>query len=220
LALAVALLLSAFSLVGCTHPSAANIELRKQNSDLRSQIASLNRRHDADAATIRSLEKKNATTTPTLASDRLAELFTVHGIQFGRLTGGADLDPKSPGDEGIKVYVIPIDQDGETIKATGSFIVDAFDLDLASGMRVAHCETSAADARKLWFGEVLLHTYVLTCPWERRPVHSDLTLKVSFTDSLTGRQFEAQKRIKVELPPSATQPSRELPPATMPTASP
>ena len=205
---------------GCTHPSAANIELRKQNADLRDQITALNRRHDADAATIRALESKHATTAPTLPSDRLAQLFTVHGIQFGKLTGGADLDPKTTGDDGIKVYVVPIDDDGETLKAAGSFVVDAFDLAVGDGMRVAHCEVSEADTRKLWYGQVLMHTYVLTCPFQRQPAHSDLTLKVSFTDALTGRRFDAQKQIKIQLPSRTTQPSRDLPAATMPTASP
>jgi hypothetical protein len=43
----------------------------------------------------------------------------------------------------------------------------------------------------------MLYTYVLSCPWQSPPKHSDITLKVTFTDALTGRAFTAQKSIKV-----------------------
>ena len=68
----------------------------------------------ADAATIRNLQARVGT-IPTLSQERLEKLFTVHGIQLGRLTGGADLDRSKPGDEGIKVYITPTDDDGEPL---------------------------------------------------------------------------------------------------------
>src|SRR5688500_3129955 len=85
----------------------ANIELRKENQALRDKVAALERQAEADAAAIRSHEKQVGA-LPTLARDRLDRLFTTHGIQLGRLTGGADLDPAQPGHEGLKVYVTPI----------------------------------------------------------------------------------------------------------------
>jgi hypothetical protein len=184
---------------GCSRPNAANIELRKQNAELRGQIETLNRQHEADVASIRGLQKSGASTMPSIPPERLATLFTVHGIQFGKLTGGADLDPKTPGDDGVKVYVTPFDQDGEPLKAAGSFVVEAFDLDAEKGIRIARSEFPLEEARKNWYGQALLHTYVLTCRWEKPPTHADVTIKVTYTDALTGRVFDAQKQVKVSL---------------------
>src|SRR3954452_4154622 len=111
----------------CSSPSTANIELRKEKQALQDQIAELNRVHQADQATIQGLQNQIGT-LPTLPQNRLDQLFTVHGLELGRLTGGADLDPKKPGDEGIKVYATPTDDDGEPIKAAGTFVIEAFDL--------------------------------------------------------------------------------------------
>ena len=46
----------------------------------------------------------------------------------------------------------------------------------------------------------MLYEYVLTCPFERAPSNANLTIKVTFTDELTRRAFDAQKQIKVTLP--------------------
>src|SRR5579862_8514428 len=105
------LCLSVVFLSGCSSPNTANIDLRKQIDDLHSQIDELNRRHNSDQATIAGM--KGATTVPSLSEDRLAQLFTTHDLKFGRLTGAAD--------DGLKVYVCPTDDDGQTLKAAGAF---------------------------------------------------------------------------------------------------
>src|ERR1700733_9104224 len=105
-----------FLFAGCTgSPSQANIELRKQNQSLQSQIADLHRQHDADAATIRSLQQKGA--LPTLPQGELDQLFTTHGLSLGRLTDAANLDENNPGVQGIKVYAVPTDDMGQPLKA-------------------------------------------------------------------------------------------------------
>src|SRR5438105_3260874 len=103
-------------IAGCAAPNSANIQLRKQNQSLRDQIAQLNRRHEADDATIKGLEN-GGTAVQVLPTGRTERLFTVHGLKLGRLTGGADLDPAKPGDDGIKIYIVPIDDDGDSLKA-------------------------------------------------------------------------------------------------------
>jgi len=183
-----------FVLPGCKAPSKANIELRKQNQELRAKLGDLDRRHAADVAQIRAMETKTGT-SPTLSQDRLARLFTVHGLEFGKLTG--------VNDEGVlKVYVVPTDDSGQKIKAAGSFVVEAFDLESKVELIVRR-EFSVDEARKCWFGQALLYEYVLPCPWNSPPQHPDVTLKVSFTDALTGRTFTAQKIVSAS-PASAT----------------
>src|SRR6478609_5946154 len=79
---------SLFLASGCSSPDKANITVRKQKQELEAKLADLQRQHAADLATIRALESK-ATTVPVLPNDRIAKLFTTHGITFGRLTAGA-----------------------------------------------------------------------------------------------------------------------------------
>jgi hypothetical protein len=184
-------------------PNQANIELRKQIQSLEAKNAELQRQHEADQATITGL-KSQVGTIPTLPEDRLEKLYTVHGIQIGRLTGGVDLDGNRPGDEALKVQVVPTDDDGEPIKAVGSFVIEAFDL-AAPDPRIGRWEIGVDEAKKSWFGGKLLYDYIFTLPWQQRvPQHSDLTVKVTFTDELTHRQFTAQRQVKVNPPPPPT----------------
>src|SRR3982750_4471370 len=108
--------------VGCSPPNPANIKLRHDNQELADKIASLERQHAADVAQIRALESR-ATTVPVLPHERLETLFTTHGLKFGRLTGGADLDPAKPGDEGLRVYVVPTDDARQPLQAAGAVAV-------------------------------------------------------------------------------------------------
>jgi hypothetical protein len=195
------ILILALSAVGCTTPNAANIQLRKDNQALRDQVSSLQRQHAADAADIQSLQS-HATTVPVLPQGRLESLFTVHGLKLGRLTGGADLDPAKAGDDGLKVYITPTDDAGDQIKAAGSFTVEAYDLNEKDHPLVGTWSFPLQQASKNWYGQALLYCYVLTCPWQHGPpAHPDLTLKITFTDALTQRQFTIQKVVKVNLPP-------------------
>jgi hypothetical protein len=186
------------ALASCTTPNKANILLRKENQDLHDRVTRLERTHEADRAKIAGLES-SATTLPSLPPNRLDELFTVHGLRIGRLTGGADLDSAKPGEEGLKVYVVPTDQAGEDIKAAGSFTIEAFDLSQDKDQKIGQWNFDLQQSKKGWYGS-LLYSYVLTCPWQKVPTHSKLTVKITFTDALTGRRFQTQRVVDVELP--------------------
>src|SRR4051812_32968385 len=96
-------------LAGCTgKPNQANIQLRKDVQSLHAQVDTLQRERDAARAEAAGLRSQQPTVA-SLAPDRLAKLFTTHGIQLGKLTGGADFDPDKPGDDGLKVYLTPVD---------------------------------------------------------------------------------------------------------------
>lgn len=200
--LAILLTSAAMLAAGCGSPNSANIVVRKQNQDLQDKIDSLTRTHEADQAELKGL-KDRIGTLPTLPEDRIAKLFTTHGLSLGKLTGGADLDRDKPGDEGFKVYVTPTDDEGDTLKAAGSFVIEAFDL--ASKLPERGKWTFDTDqTRKCWNGSFLSHQYVLTCPWQSPIQHEELTVKVTFRDELTGREFHTQKVIKIKLPPSSS----------------
>ncbi|MGD0462883.1 MAG: hypothetical protein ABSB74_10385 [Tepidisphaeraceae bacterium] len=186
-------------LAGCQGPSKVNIELRKQNQQLAARIDELQRRHDADEATIRGLQSR-ATTVPVLPEDELDDLFTTAGLQFGRLTGGYHPDPNQPGDAMLKIYVVPIDRQGDEIKAAGTFHVELFDPALGATNRIGEWDFDLQAAKADWYGSGLLYTYVLSCPWQTVPVHDKLQARVTFRDALTHREFTVDREVRVEVP--------------------
>jgi outer membrane murein-binding lipoprotein Lpp len=195
------LVLAAFGMAlqaGCYSPSKANIDLRKQNQELQAKIDDLNRRHEADEAAIRGLQAR-ATTVPSLPENQLDQLYTVAGLKFGSLTGGYH-DDNENADTMLKVYVCPIDQAGDKLKAAGTFHVELFDLALKSDNRIGSWEFDAQKARDCWFGQGLLYTYVLDCPWQTPPVDQKLMARITYDDLLTHRTFTVDKGVSVQPP--------------------
>lgn len=189
-----ALLLSALSCVllsaGCGSPSAANIQLRKDKQQLEGQIAELQKLREADRARIAALEKQ-AGTVAMLPQTQLDRLFTVHGMEVGRLSGIADFDHDKPGPDGLRIYLAPHDESGAVIKATGKLVIEAFDLASPEPRRIGRWEFDAAAMKAAWRGLGPMQNFVFDCPWQTRGPPEKLTYKVVFTDELTGRSFEA-----------------------------
>ena len=193
------------ALGGCSSPNAVNNKLREENQKQEEQISGLKRDLETARASVRAMEQK-AGALPTLPQDRLDKLFTVSAIKLGKLTGGDDWDPSKPNDDGIKVAVTPIDQQGDKLKAAGSFVIDAFDLAETGAPQIGHWTFDTEQSKASWYGS-LMYGYVFKCPWQKRvPGHRELTVRVTFTDELTGRQFTEQVVCRVH-PPPATQPT-------------
>ena len=187
---------------GCFGPSRANIQLRKENATLRNTLARLEGEQKADRARIAGLETQ-ATTVPVLPQDRLDRLFTVHGLRFNRLTGGYASTPGMASDDRVKVYVVPVDADGQVIKAAGQFKVEVFDLANAQSPLLASHQFSLEESRAAWYGQAMLYTYVLSTPLTRSPQHTELTVVASFTDALTQRLVSAEQKIQVRIAPTS-----------------
>lgn len=185
--------------LGCGAPNHANIELRKRIQTLEAQNAALQEQAQSQRRMIASLQSAHPT-TQHLGPDELKKLYVTYGVKFARLTGGADLNPSLPGDEGLRVYLTPTDEQGETIQAAGSVVIEAFDLDLPDKSRIGRWEFATSETRKHWQSLLLEAAYVLTCPWQQTPQHANLTLRATFTDELTGASFTAQRPVTVHLP--------------------
>jgi hypothetical protein len=185
---------------GCGSPNKANIELRKSNQDLRNQVAQLQRQHSADAATMAVLQT-HASTVPFLPEAELQQLYTVAGLNLGSLTGGYKSESNQTGDNMLRVQAVPTDQDGQSIKAAGSFRVELFDLANSNNVRIGSWDFDIQQARANWLGSALMYNYLLPCPWQTPPGHATLLVKVTFTDALTHGVFSAQKNVQIDLPP-------------------
>src|SRR5580658_2802070 len=139
------MLLAGVLLSGCSSaPSQANILLRKENQQLTAQIASLQARDAGLEAQIRVDQSQPGATTPSLPEDRLEQLFTAHGLSLGKYTNG---------DDALRVYAVPIDEQGQPIKAAGTFKVELFDLAEANN-RLGTWDFSIQQARDSWLGSL------------------------------------------------------------------
>lgn len=181
------LLLCSITLTGCFAPSSANIALRKQVQTQQEEIDQLKRQHAADLADD-SVQSGNPAASQPISAAQAQALFTTHGVRLGKLSRA---DAK-----GLTLHVIPTDDDGQDFKAAGAITVDAFDLTDA-GERVGHWEFDATKAKSLWNGSALRYEYVVACPWPQQPSAKEWTVKVTFTDALTGRAFTTQQTIKL-----------------------
>lgn len=188
--LAIALLL-VLTLAGCSQPNKANTDLRKRNQELQAKVEELTRVNEQLRSQARSLESDRGTLA-TLPQDRLEQLFTVGGIEFGRLTG-------REGDN-LKVYLTPTDDDGSAFKAAGGVRVEAFNLNGGEQVRVGTWTFPIDEAKKCWQSGALFSGYVLTCDLidaDAKPADdADLLIKATYEDGLTGRSFEATRKLE------------------------
>jgi hypothetical protein len=173
--------------------------LAEENQKLRTQLAG---------------QEKQIRTLQSLGPKRLEKLYYVERIRLGRYTGAVDLDDK-PGDDAVKVLLEPIDQHADAIKAPGEALVQLYDLAEPPGKNLlGEYRWNVEQLAKTWAGGFLSYHYGLECPWKSTPPqHEEVTVRVEFTEYLTGRTFTAQKVCKVNLPRApATRPAKPVAP--------
>ena len=146
-------------------------------------------------------KQKRIDTLVALGPDRLKKLFYAKDIKLGQYTGGADLDGQA-GCDGIKVFLRPIDANGDTIKAAGAVTVQLYDLaQPADKTLIGEYKWSVDEVAKAFSGGFLTYHFTFTCPWKSGPPkHAEITVRVEFIDYLTGKTLAAQKVCKVDLP--------------------
>ncbi|MDY6913398.1 MAG: hypothetical protein SVT52_02930 [Planctomycetota bacterium] len=190
-------------------PRAKYKALRRELDDARQRNRTLTETNEALQTDIVA-KRKQIDSLAALGGKRLEKMFHTARIELGRHTGGVDTDGRA-GHDGIKVYLRPIDQHGSTVKAAGDVTVRLFDLaaDPKDNL-IGRYEWSVDDIAKQWSSGFLTYHYSFVCPWQPGPPKNDeITIRVEFTDYLTGRQFTAQKVCKVNLPvPKAGENSR------------
>ena len=191
---------------GCARPNPVTIALRKENQQLQDKLEKLQYREQADRAQIEAFQSRVGS-LKTLPESRLDAMFTTHSIELGRLTGGARINPDATTDQALRIYLTPLDDNGDPTKATGKVTVDAFDLSLAHDNRIGHWVFEPLTMKNDWRSLGPLHAFVLICPLQTVPRHAEITIKVTFQDELTGRVFSAVKDVRIILPASTTQPA-------------
>ncbi|MBL7185229.1 MAG: hypothetical protein ISS70_02805 [Phycisphaerae bacterium] len=129
---------------------------------------------------------------------RLENLYSLDRIIIGRLSGFFDKDNDGKREKMI-VYVTPVDKQGDGIKATGAAKVQLWDLNKANGEALlGEWDVEPDELKKFWFKTLVAVNYRLEfeIPDTVKSFDEQLTVRLTFTDYLSGKVFKDQKVIK------------------------
>ncbi len=198
---------------GCIVDKAEYEKLKIERQTALEEVKKLTERNEGLQAEV-IVQRKTIESLQVLGKERMEKLFYVEQIKLGRYTGGLNLDGEE-GDEGIKVYIEPIDQHGSVIKAAAKVKVQLYDLAKPQAENlIGEYEWDVDKVAKQWSSGLLTYHYSFVCIWKADPpAHKDITVRVEFTDYLTGKSFGAQKLCRVKLPPPTPEKAPETKPA-------
>jgi hypothetical protein len=125
------------------------------------------------------------------SADQPADLFAPVRIEIVSRSGGKNFDDR-PGDDGVVVYVRPVDQDGHAVKTPGRIDIEVLDVAEPGRPRVlGQCVySSPKELRQMWYGRFATDHYTAHCrfsPGARPPIEPRVLVNVRFLDYLTGR---------------------------------
>jgi len=173
---------------------------RVQIEQLRAQIRELSALKDKpnnpyELTSLRQIRELSA------LKDKPNNPYELPSLRIAKISNFFDKD-RDGIQETLVVYVQPIDTEGDVVKAAGTVSVQLWNLNNPNGQALlGQWKVEPAELRKLWFNSLAITSYRLTFD---RPdavgVFSEpLTLRVTFTDYLTGETFLAQQVIEPKL---------------------
>jgi len=192
-------LLAAWLVAGCQSPT--EVSLRREIGDLRETIKQKDNQLVAQKASLDELDSQ-LRVARSISEDDLKRIFYPEKLIIDKLSGGADYDGQ-PGDDGVTVYLQPVDKDGDVIKVAGDIRIQLFDL-AAPPQRnlIGEYFIPVDQVGKLWHGKLWTDHYSIKCPWPKGPPeHTEVTIRAMFVDYLTKRVVSAQATCQVKLPP-------------------
>jgi hypothetical protein len=130
-------------------------------------------------------------------------------ITLASMCGGYDDDGKG-GDDGIVLYIQPIDRDQHVVKAAGTLKIKLIDPQNPAGQtEFAEYNFDLEHTRALWYGRMMTNHFSVKCPWPagHLPAHNEIVAYVTFTDLLSGKTLTATGTYTVTLPIKETQPA-------------
>ncbi len=192
-------------LVGCLLAVGAGCENGGSKSPLAEKVDTLRREKKQLARQIKQSEKeaeqlrRQIETLSGLGPDiRLENLYDLQQIKITKYTNLYDKD-RDGQKEKLIVYIQPIDEEGDIVKASGTVDVQLWDLNKKAGEALlGQWRVEPDELKKLWFATILIINYRLTFDVADKIDKFDepLTVKVTFTDYLSGKVFKEQKVIK------------------------
>lgn len=122
-------------------------------------------------------------------------LYHLKQVKLSKYTGLYDQSGDNVADT-LLVYLKPVDQDGDIVKAAGLVDVQLWNLDGSpQGAMIGQWRVEPPALRELWYASLLTINYRLKfeLPSAAVATASPLTVRVRFTDMLSGQVFNEQR---------------------------
>ena len=187
-----------YFIAGCENANSIKTPLVEQIGNLTEQKTQLENQLEQTRAENKQLKKQMHVLSGLPGQVKGENLYRLGKIVIGGYTGFFDKD-KDGEKEKLIVYIQPIDEEGDIVKATGAVDVQLWDLNKEEGQALlSQWNVEPGELKKLWFATLITINYRLTFDIADKVKSFDepLTVKVTFTDYLSGKVFKEQKVIK------------------------
>jgi len=172
--------------------------LKEQINSLKQEKTQLTRQIKQSGLENKKLKKQIQVLSGLPADVKLENFYNLQRVKISGYTDFYDKD-KDGRKEKLIVYIQPIDQDGDVVKATGSVDVQLWNLNRPNGQALlGQWRVEPDELRKLWFATLITINYRLTfdVAGKIEKFEEPLTVKLTFTDHLSGKVFKEQKVIE------------------------
>jgi hypothetical protein len=184
-------------IAGCGEDNSRDFSLEEELDTLRLEKTDLARQVEKANAQNQKLQKQMQILAGLKENIKPEKIYDLQNVKIGRYTNLFDKD-KDGKEEKLIVYLQPIDDEGDVIKAAGKVDVELWDLSKKSeNAKIGQWRVEPDELKKLWFATVVTINYRLTFDISDKvdKFETPLTVKITFTDYLTGKVFKHQKVI-------------------------
>ena len=184
-------------IAGCEN-GGSNSPKAKELSRLKQEKTQLTHQLSQSKKEVDQLKEQLQSLSALTPEARLENIYHLQRVKLTKYTNLYDKDKDGRYDKLI-VYIKPIDEQGDKVKATGAVDVQLWDLNKEAGQAlVGQWHVGPAELKELWFATLITINYRLTFDVADKisEFKEPLTVKVSFTDYLTGKVFDEQRVIK------------------------
>ena len=184
-----------FLLIGCQqHDETA--ELKEKIQLLEQEKQSITAQLRASNAAQTDLNKRIDVLSGLENSQQVKNLYNIEKVEITRYTNLYDRNDDGRKEKFI-CYIRPVDSRGDSIKVIGALQIELWDLDLKTeDAMIGQWQIEGDELQKKWFSSFLGDHYRLTFDLgETDYAGRELTVKMSFTDHITGKVYKDQKVI-------------------------
>jgi outer membrane murein-binding lipoprotein Lpp len=192
------ILLFLFLLSGCNSENQIK-QLQIQIENLTEEKAELAKQIKLKNSENEELTKRNQTLAELPDQVKGKNLYQLASVNIHRFSGFSDEDKDGEKDT-LVVYIQPIDENGDKFKAPGTVEVELWNLNNSQEQALLHSwPVEFEELKEKWIA-LLVINYRLTFDITGIVENFDepMTIKIKFTDYLSGRTFYDQKVIEPE----------------------